>query len=222
MARTASTHRRRGSSNRNSSRRRTGSRCGTRCQPTRRNRRPVRSVRRTGLRFPRCTRQWRNRLEVARTLTLTAPACPEPHSLVPSTSGVGRDLARRGTSRAAPSRRRTSPPEGLCEPSSSLSADLETPSCEDSAGSGPPLMAQNHSRQPDRTAAPVPIRPAQSFDTARPTCRADSPSRSTRRALIRHRRPAVLSSYDVVLEHCGLLLAKYIPVAPSTSGEDAR
>jgi hypothetical protein len=44
----------------------------------------------------------------------------------------------------------------------------------------------------------------------------------TRPALTCHRRAAAASSYDALLEVWGLRLAKYLPVTPSTSGEDAR
>ena len=40
-------------------------------------------------------------------------------------------------------------------------------------------------------------------------------------ALTCHRRAAASLSYDALFERCGLPLAKYVPVTPSTFGEDA-
>lgn len=46
--------------------------------------------------------------------------------------------------------------------------------------------------------------------------------RPTRRALICHSRVAAAASYEASFEGCGRLLAKYLPLTPSTSGDDAR
>ena len=44
----------------------------------------------------------------------------------------------------------------------------------------------------------------------------------TRPALTRHRRLAAYLSYDFAFDVLGFLFAKYVPVIPSTAGEDAR
>jgi hypothetical protein len=41
-------------------------------------------------------------------------------------------------------------------------------------------------------------------------------------ALTSHSRVANLSSWDAFDEHASAFLAKYLPLKPSTSGEDAR
>src|SRR6266511_2193932 len=45
---------------------------------------------------------------------------------------------------------------------------------------------------------------------------------STRSALTRHSRACASVSYDALLEVLGLRLAKYRPVTPATSGDEAR
>ena len=47
-------------------------------------------------------------------------------------------------------------------------------------------------------------------------------SAPTRPALTRHRRFAASSSYDLSFDFLGLLFAKYVPLIPSTAGEDAK